>query len=366
MAARLSLTMIVRDEEALLGRVLRDAAGFCDEMVVVDTGSRDRTRRIAREAGARVLDVGWDDDFAAARNVSLDACTGDWVLWLDADDVVPPGVQAALRGAKQEILTGELDAVTTPYHYAFDADTGACLHTFPRERLARRVAGLRWTGAVHEFLDIPGNRVLYRADLAVEHRPDPAKRAAKSSRNLRIIERMVREGDHSSRTRYYHACELRDAGRHAEALDAYTAYFRNPGKEWEQYTARLSAAECAGKLGRTGEAAEQLHAALRLDPSRAEAFLRLGLPHFERGEWAKALPFYAAASTVETPVTGFVSPPDYGWRPWDYLSVCLARLGRHEDSIAAAVTSLEAGNPERERLLANIRWSADRLPRRQE
>ncbi|GAA4546754.1 glycosyltransferase [Amycolatopsis samaneae] len=362
MTARLSLTMIVRDEEARLGRVLRDMAGVCDEMVVVDTGSRDGTRRVARDAGARVLDFAWVDDFAAARNFALDACTGEWVLWLDADDVVPPGVRAELWVVKRELLTGELDAVTTPYHYAFDEDTGACAYTFPRERLARRVTGLRWRGAVHEFLAVPGDRVLHREDLAVEHRPDPATRAGKSRRNLRIVERMVREGDRSPRTRYYHACELRDAGRHAAALDAFAVYLRNPGEEWEQYAALLRMSECAEKLGLTGEAGEHLHRALRLDSSRAEAFLGLGGPYFERGEWAKALPFYAAAAAQKAPVSGFVSPPDYSWRPWDFLSVCLARLDRHEESVAAAVVSLEAGNPERDRLWSNIRWSLDRLP----
>jgi tetratricopeptide (TPR) repeat protein len=99
-----------------------------------------------------------------------------------------------------------------------------------------------------------------------------------------------------------------------------------------------------------------------LDPSRAEAFLRLGWWYFERKEWAKALPFYSAAAAAETPTQSFVSPPDYTWRPWDYISVCLANLGRHEESIIATIRSLNVGNPERERLQSNLRWSVDQLP----
>jgi Flp pilus assembly protein TadD len=291
----------------------------------------------------------------------LNACRGDWVLWLDADDVVTPDVQAAIRAAKHDTLTDNLDAVTMPYRY-FAADTGGCTFCFPRERLVRRVPELRWVGAVHEVLMIPGNHILHRADLPIEHRPDPTKQMSKSGRNLRIIERMVHAGDRSSRTLYYYACELRDAGRDADALAVYKAYLHDPGADWEQYTARISMSDCSERLGRSDEAVEHLYAAVRLDASRAEAFLRLGWRYFERKEWAKALPLYSAAASAKAPTLGFVSPPDYTWRPWDYIGVCLANLGRQEESIAATIRSLNAGNPEQERPRSNLHWSVDQLP----
>ena len=168
---------------------------------------------------------------------------------------------------------------------------------------------------------IPGNRVMHREDLYIEHRPDPAKQASKSSRNLRIIERAVQAGDRSSRTLYYYANELRDSGRDADALEAYAAYLQDPGVEWEQYTALISSSECSERLGRSEGSLKHLYAAVRL----------------------------------------FVSPPDYTWRPWDYISVCLANLDRHEDSIAATIRSLNAGNPDRDRLRSNLHWSVHQL-----
>jgi tetratricopeptide (TPR) repeat protein len=283
------------------------------------------------------------------------------VLWLDADDAVPPDVQAAIRVAKHETLTDSLDAITTPYRFLSAAEDGECTFSYHRERLVRRVPELRWVGAVHEVLMIPGSRIVHRTDLYIEHHLDLTKRASKSSRNLRIIERAVQAGDRSSRTLYYYACELRDARRDAEALDMYAAYLQDPGAGWEQYTALLSMSECSGRLGRAEEMVEHLYAAVRLDPSRAEAFLRLGGPYFKRKEWAKALPFYSAAAMAEEPTQGFVSPPDYTWRPLDYISVCLANLGRHEESIVATIRSLNAGNPERERLRSNLHWSVEQL-----
>ncbi|MGO9914668.1 MAG: glycosyltransferase [Isosphaeraceae bacterium] len=94
---KVSLTMIVRDEQENLPHCLGSVAGLFDEIVVLDTGSTDRTREIAREFGAWVIDFVWVDDFAAARNAALARATGDYAFWLDADDVVDPPQRANLE-----------------------------------------------------------------------------------------------------------------------------------------------------------------------------------------------------------------------------------------------------------------------------
>src|SRR5204863_5400745 len=83
---RLSLCMIVKNEERFLRNCLESVKDIVDEMVIVDTGSTDSTLDIAREYGAKVIPHVWKDDFSEARNVSLDHATGDWALWLDADE----------------------------------------------------------------------------------------------------------------------------------------------------------------------------------------------------------------------------------------------------------------------------------------
>jgi glycosyltransferase involved in cell wall biosynthesis len=95
--AELSLCMIVRDEEPRIAQCLQSVAAYVDEMVVVDTGSKDRTREVARRCGARVFDFPWCDDFAKARNQSLDQAQGQWVFWMDADDVMPSHCGEELR-----------------------------------------------------------------------------------------------------------------------------------------------------------------------------------------------------------------------------------------------------------------------------
>src|SRR3954465_5602757 len=93
----LSLCMIVRDAEQSLREALASVRPFVDEMVVVDTGSVDSTRRIAEQEGARVFDFIWRDDFSAARNYWLQQAAGDWIFWMDADDVLPPQSGHELR-----------------------------------------------------------------------------------------------------------------------------------------------------------------------------------------------------------------------------------------------------------------------------
>ncbi len=100
-APRISATLIVRNEAAVIADCLRALAPVTDEIVVVDTGSRNATRQIALDYGARVFDFPWRNDFAAARNYALDRAIGDWALYIDADERV--------RGTNGPTLRAQLD-----------------------------------------------------------------------------------------------------------------------------------------------------------------------------------------------------------------------------------------------------------------
>src|SRR5262245_40712984 len=102
MSTSLTISLIVRNEKPSLGRCLDSVQGLAEEIVVVDTGSEDGTRQIAACHGARVFDFPWCDDFAAARNETLRHATGQWVLWLDADEYF----DEANRGKVKELLAG--------------------------------------------------------------------------------------------------------------------------------------------------------------------------------------------------------------------------------------------------------------------
>ncbi len=141
-----SACLIVKDEHDNLGRCLASLEHFCDEVVVYDTGSTDDTREIARAAGALVVEGDWDGDFARARNAALDHCSGEWVLWIDADEAL------VADGPAQRPALEEADAEVEAFVVMIDNLRGAHASTtfaHPACRLFRRACG-RWTGKLHE------------------------------------------------------------------------------------------------------------------------------------------------------------------------------------------------------------------------
>ena len=132
----ISLCMIVKNEEDVLGRCLDSVKDLVEEIIVVDTGSSDNTREIARQRGAKLYEFPWRDDFAAARNYAFDQATQEYLLWLDADDVLEPLDREAFRQLK-ETLDPAVQMVMMPYHVAFDQADNPTF-TYLRERLIDR------------------------------------------------------------------------------------------------------------------------------------------------------------------------------------------------------------------------------------
>ncbi|MDX6730815.1 MAG: hypothetical protein QOC54_763 [Baekduia sp.] len=192
-----SLCMIVKDEEAMLPRCLAAIAEHVDELIVVDTGSSDRTVEIAESFGARVLHHEWDGDFAAARNVSLDAATSDWLMYLDADEVLVEGDGPRLR----ELLgrTWREGFWLTETNHVGELEDGAAV-AHNALRLFRNRPEYRFEGRVHE-------QFAHRLPSMPERlEPSPVRidhygylgtvrdSKEKSRRNLELLERQIAEG----------------------------------------------------------------------------------------------------------------------------------------------------------------------------
>ena len=158
---RISLGMIVRDEEAMLPACLSSVKGLADEIVAVDTGSRDSTRAILAAAGARIVDFPWGDDFAAARNAGLAQARGQYVMVLDADERLAD--ERARRNLLALARERRVDCGLMPLHHASRLDASMEDVLGGRARLSepvllprflRRTDDLAYHGVVHENVEI--------------------------------------------------------------------------------------------------------------------------------------------------------------------------------------------------------------------
>jgi GT2 family glycosyltransferase len=192
-----SACLIVKDEERDLPACLDSLAGVADEIVVYDTGSTDATRSIAEAAGAKVIEGFWDDDFSRARNMALAACTGQWILHVDADEVLvvePAGLRAQLhRRTTPDALLVPIDNLLRTGSTATYTHTGA--------RLFRRERG-HWEGRLHErVLARPGQPPLTAGPvegLRITHSgylDETIAQRDKIQRNLRMAEAVIAAGD---------------------------------------------------------------------------------------------------------------------------------------------------------------------------
>jgi len=349
--------MVVTDNEPAVARALGSATPFCDELVLVTVGSTDAAREVAAEYGARVHAFKWGDDWAAARNASFDHCSGDWILWMDPDDVVPIAAQSAFALVKND-LNDATDAIFSPHRHHDPG--GRPTFSLSRERLIRRAAGLRWEGPAYESIAVPRDRSVLRRELAVEYRPGSQKGAIVGERNLRILRQAVSWGDRSARTLFHLANELHANGRFQEAAHCYRDYLAIDLDGADRYWAQVMLAESlASSDDRVGAERAALQA-LSEDSSRAEAFVTLGRLRFDAEDWEEAMPLFKAATASRRPEFGYSRQTDYTFLPWDYLAVCYEKIGRIPDAIQAGVRGV-ADNPEAERIRANLHWMVDRL-----
>jgi Tfp pilus assembly protein PilF len=150
----ISLCMIVKDEADNLPSCLESVRDIVHELIVVDTGSTDATRDIAAEYGAQVYDIPWDNDFAAARNAALQAATGDWVLVLDADEMLVPHAAAALAGLDRGEPWAEVPAAQVVMVNLIRLEVGAPQAPYNLvSRFFRRLPGITFQRPYHETVD---------------------------------------------------------------------------------------------------------------------------------------------------------------------------------------------------------------------
>lgn len=367
----LGLALIVKDEEKDLPILLESVKGIFDEIVVVDTGSSDGTKRVAAAHKAKVFDFRWIDDFSAARNFAFSKISSEWTCWFDADDVLKPEDRKKLLDLKPKL--GAADAYLFHYNYSQD-EFGNSTCMLYRHRIVRTSGKVQWRQPIHEHLAIPFGWRQERTDIVVTHRRTAEAMTRDSGRNLRILEKAVKAAPQDQRLRFYFARELEQAGRRGDAIREFEAYLASPPDYADNKVVALSTlAQTYLAEKQETKAIDTCFRGMAFDPRWAEFYITMGHVHYERAleahrlgqgtvtHWQTAAHWYEISSRLKVPETlMFVLQDHYTWVPLDRLCKCYAELGRWKEALDANEKCLKF-RPGDARFLANRAYLRDVL-----
>jgi glycosyltransferase involved in cell wall biosynthesis len=365
--ATLTVALIARDEEETLPRCLESVKAIADEIVVVDTGSRDRTAEIARSFGARVIHFAWCDDFSAARNVSLDAVKTEWVLILDADEVLLPEAVEKIRGA----LTSEtIAACMLPLENegAAEVESGVLLL-----RLWRARPSIRFCYRIHEQVAGAVLRFARRNGLHFEslegatirhtgYDPEVVESRGKIERNRRHFEAQLERYPTDLYSWYKYADFLRENGSPAVATvaiaRAHEILRATPPDEITRlpYSGEVVALHVLELLnvGRKREAWAASEILNRLDLSSAHAWYARGLSALQTDHPEAALEAFRRCRSYEGKTGAIPTDPVIAGEAAAVGEArALVTLGREEDARVLLVEAIEH-HPRSVKLLLGI------------
>jgi glycosyltransferase involved in cell wall biosynthesis/Flp pilus assembly protein TadD len=292
LAPKVSLCMIVRNEEGNMADCLRSVSDLVDEMIVVDTGSTDRTKDVAQRHGAKVFDFPWIDHFAAARNESLRHATGQWIFWLDADDRVDEEnrtrLRALLAGLEDENAAYVMKCLCLP-------DASGVSTVVDHLRLFRNHPEVRWTFRVHEQIlpALRGRKADVRwSDVVIHHTgyQNQALRGKKLERDLRLLQLEQAEQPDHAFTLFNLGSVYQELGKKAEALAMFRRSLEGSAAE-DSIVRKLFAliAQCHRDLGQKQEALAACRKGRSMFADDVELLFQEGLALRELGDKAGAI-----------------------------------------------------------------------------
>lgn len=184
-----SLCMIVKNEERILRRCLDTAADLVEEIVIVDTGSADRTKEIAAEYTDKVYDFAWTGNFSDARNFAFSKCTKQYIYTADADEVIDEENRRRFRDLKQ-VLLPEIEIVQMKYGNQLQFSTIYNFDEEYRPKLYKRLREFVWEYPIHEAVRL--TPVIYDSDIVITHLPE----SLHTGRDIAAFERMAAAGEY--------------------------------------------------------------------------------------------------------------------------------------------------------------------------
>ncbi|HDR5354079.1 TPA: glycosyltransferase [Bacillus thuringiensis] len=328
----ISLCMIVKNEEHTLARCLDSVGDIPDEIIIIDTGSTDKTKTIAATYTNHIFDFQWCNDFSQARNYSFQQATQDYILWLDADDMLQPEERKKLLQLKQT-LQPSVDAVSMLYHVAFDEYQNVITDT-RRIRLVKRSKSFQWVGIVHEDLQLDTTYVHQASDIIVTH---ASEKKTKSRRNIEIYEQALRHNQTFSMQDVFHyARELTVHGEYEKAIPFYeTCKTAKEISLENRVFVYHQLATCYAMMNEIEKEEEITLQSFQLDVPQPVFCCRMGESFIRKEQYEQAIFWYTVALEMK-PLSRYewsIQQDIYRtWLPHKQLAFCYYQLGEYEKS----------------------------------
>lgn len=340
-----SIALIVKNEEHVLGRALDSIAGHVDEIVIVDTGSTDATKEVARRYTNCIFDFPWRQDFSAARQFAFDRAKSDWIAWIDADDVVH---NAAKIRPLLAAAPADVDGFYWRYEYDHDPWGNAVCELW-RERCVRNNGAFRWEGRVHEVLVQQRPARLWCApEVTVEHRREQHLIPQKLRRNLDILESeyVALKNDKQSppsRLLLYLGNEYAGTGQCRKALSFYRQYLQRAGRDDdERYVVQTRVAQLYRSQRRFEQAIDADLQALKVCPHWPQAYFGLAETYYYKRDWHRVIHWSQLGRAMPQPETlQIVNPLDHRFNWIIFYTNALFHVGETQEALEWTRRALE-------------------------
>ncbi len=295
----ISLCMIVKNEEAVLARCLDTVADLVEEIIIVDTGSTDRTKEIAARYTDKIYDFVWVDDFSKARNFAFSKATKEYIYSADADEVLNEENRERFRILKENLLP-EIEIVQMKYGNQLSFGTVYNFDEEYRPKLFKRLRSFVWEEAIHET--VRTYPIVFDSDIVITHMPT----SSHGDRDLKNFEKQILAGKKlSKRLQNMYARELLLVGNKENVLNA-EAYFEQVCTNEETDAEMLMEAYCVlVRVAREKQDIQQLMKyALKAVASEgcSEICLELGLFYEQAGDLEEAAIWYYNAVYGTQPI----------------------------------------------------------------
>ncbi|WP_289285803.1 glycosyltransferase family 2 protein [Parablautia intestinalis] len=321
-----SLCMIVKNEEKILARCLDSIGDLADEIIIVDTGSRDRTKEIAARYTDKIYDFQWIRDFAAARNFAFSKAACDYIYSADADEVLDESNREKFRALKENLVP-EVEIVQM--YYANQLSFGT-VYNFDKElrpKLFKRLRTFCWIEPVHETVRL--SPVVFDSDIEITHLPQ----GSHAGRDLEIFYQIAAEGKAlSPRLKNMYAKELMISGT-AENFQKAERYFTQIADSEDTEPEQMKEAVCVlVKAARIrGDYLKMYRYAMKDIASEgvSEVCFELGEYYFGQKEYQEAAVWYYNAAYETQSILNIHSGGDF---PLLRLADCYEKMGMYEQA----------------------------------